>query len=642
MDPQTLAYAAPFIQEIFNSVWKGTSKIPDWIQEMYAKNDPFGLEAAKYAEHVISQYNSMRIIGMDRPVPLEGIYINVNIRNELARQLEFDSDLHEWRSAQGFASYRTRGIPAVKAVNDHDRLLVLGRPGAGKTTFLKYLVITSLRRELSRQLVPVFVPLKEWSKTPSTKLETVLIRQFDVCGLSNPNEFVRKLLRDGKCLVLLDGFDEIEAENRSKGISQVEALVQAFPKSRFVLSCRTAANTYVFGGFTEVEIADFDDVQISKFVHKWFDSNIAIRCLAELMSKGNRGLLDLARNPLLLTLICIAYGETHSFPESRVSLYQMALDALLKKWDSSRNIVRFNPYKQLTLQKKEILFSRIAAMGFQGGIDIYGEGMLSGIVDRFMRDFAPDVTYDIADILEAIEAQHGIFVKVRAGEYRFSHLTFQEFYTAKFMVDNSDQTLVSRVLDECFGGSRWHEVLVIAGGLQNDASRYVYELKLRLDRLRTPQVNSILDLARENIKDPNLYDHSVNVILALTQLLKTATHVGEARELQAAAEFADLTARKLCELKGITASAESAMLSVTKMGFAKHRLEHEQSVDVLKAAYETWQSLQRFFLGMHVLLSCLSGETTVPQSYRKSVLELLFVPGCPLPPKPNEGGLFSA
>ena len=48
MNPQTIAYAAPFIQEIFNSVWKGTSKIPDWIQEMYAKNDPFGLEDHGY------------------------------------------------------------------------------------------------------------------------------------------------------------------------------------------------------------------------------------------------------------------------------------------------------------------------------------------------------------------------------------------------------------------------------------------------------------------------------------------------------------------------------------------------------------------------------------------------------------------
>src|SRR5689334_3624355 len=105
MEPLTSSSAAPFIQEIFKSLWKGATKLPDWIKDVYARSDPFGLEAGKYAEHAISQHNSMRIIGMDKPVPLEGIYINVNIRNERARQLEFDGDFHEWRSTQDFSMY---------------------------------------------------------------------------------------------------------------------------------------------------------------------------------------------------------------------------------------------------------------------------------------------------------------------------------------------------------------------------------------------------------------------------------------------------------------------------------------------------------------------------------------------------------
>jgi len=642
VDPLQIA-AATLIKEIFKSAWKTVAKVPDWIKKIYETNDPFGLEADRYAGSVLPRYNSMRIVGMESSVPLDDIYITVNILDEREQQRALSGDYWEWRASEGLVQYLQRGLPAVRAVDRHDKLLVLGRPGAGKTTFLKYLVIASLKGELERSLVPVFVSLKDWSRTPETKLETILIKQFEVCDLSHARELVRKLLRDGKCLVLLDGFDEIEEEQRRKGISQIEALTQEFPRSRFVLSCRTAANTYVFNGFTEVEVADFDDAQIQKFVNKWFEKTVASKFLRELMSAEKRGLLDLARNPLLLTLICIAYGETHSFPESRVAIYEIALDALLKKWDSSRNIVRHNAYKQLTLSKKELLLSRIAATGFEQGVDIYSISRLEGVLDRFMRELASDVEFEADDILDAIEAQHGIFVKVRTGEYRFSHLTFQEFYTAQFALDSPAAGLMQKAIGRHLGDARWNEVFVIAGGLQNDCSRYVYQLKMQLDVLRTHHVDACLELARTTIKNPNVYHHSVNVILALTQLLKEAIHGRFAQELRATADTAELTARRICEIKAVSASTEAAMLLVTQLGLARIRAEYPDAVLVLQQAEDSWKSLQRYLLGLHVLVSCLAGEATLPVTFRDAVIDRIFSPGCPpLPSVNDEGALFSA
>lgn len=634
--------ATALIQQVFKSAWSGVTQVPQWVKDKLSVGDPFRVEASSYAVHVVSQYNSMRIIGMEQPVPLDDIYINVNIRDQRTRQPDFDSDFWEWRASEDLVEYRQRSVPAINAVAEHEKLLVLGRPGAGKTTFLKYLAIASLRQQLKTKLLPVFVSLKEWSRTPDKKLETVLIQQFDVCNLSQPREFVKKLLRDGKCLVLLDAFDEIEAEHRSKGISQIESLIQQFPRSRFVLSCRTAANTYVFPGFTEVEIADFDDVQIQKFVRKWFDGSVAEKCIKELQAEDSRGLRDLARNPLLLTLLCIAYGESHSFPESRVALYEMALDALLKKWDSSRNVVRFNPYKHLTLQRKELLFGRIAATGFEHGLDIYALKDLAGAVDRFMIELAPGTKADADDILDAIEAQHGIIVKVQPGEYRFSHLTFQEFYTGRHVVDSADSTLIARVLEAHMGEPRWNEVLLIVGGLHKDASHYIWQLKTTLDKLRDHHVDRVLNLARANIRNPNAFSHTVNVILALTQLLKDATHGVDARALQATTDFADLTARRVCEMFKVSIRPDVAMLEVTQLGFAKHRDSLQEAVSALKRDAASWQSLQRFFIGMHVLMGCLAGEALVPVSYRDAIMAVLFSPGGPSPPMHVGSTLFSS
>src|SRR5687767_387538 len=102
------ALATVAVQEIFRGAWKGAAQVPDWVRAKLSSTDPFRIEAANYAGHVLSQYNSMRIIGMDQPVPLDGIYINVNIRDQRARDEEFESDFWEWRAADGLVKYAER------------------------------------------------------------------------------------------------------------------------------------------------------------------------------------------------------------------------------------------------------------------------------------------------------------------------------------------------------------------------------------------------------------------------------------------------------------------------------------------------------------------------------------------------------
>jgi predicted NACHT family NTPase len=51
------------------------------------------------------------------------------------------------------------GMALVRGDQGH-RLFILGKPGAGKTTFLKYLTIQAAQGDLNQ--VPIFVRLREW------------------------------------------------------------------------------------------------------------------------------------------------------------------------------------------------------------------------------------------------------------------------------------------------------------------------------------------------------------------------------------------------------------------------------------------------------------------------------------------------
>jgi predicted NACHT family NTPase len=47
--------------------------------------------------------------------------------------------------------------------------------------------------------------------------------------------------------------------------------------------------------------------------------------------KANKPIQELATNPLLLTLLCLVFGEAADFPANRSELYKEGLDVLLKK-----------------------------------------------------------------------------------------------------------------------------------------------------------------------------------------------------------------------------------------------------------------------------------------------------------------------
>ena len=129
---------------------------------------------------------------------------------------------------------------------------------------------------------------------------------------------------------------------RDQIISEIKQFSRRYQQNNIVLTCRIAAVEYNFDQFAHVEMADFSPEQIERFISNWFQNDAATGQMmwAQLQAKEHKGIRELTRNPLLLTLLCLAYQETLHFPKRRVEIYEEALEVLLKKWDSTRGIRR--------------------------------------------------------------------------------------------------------------------------------------------------------------------------------------------------------------------------------------------------------------------------------------------------------------
>jgi predicted NACHT family NTPase len=461
--------------------------------------DPSSLDALvqdirqKGYDNIQKRCGTMRVLDMEQPISLDSIYTKVNILEKISRnQRRTIADLTEGCDLEDFDRFtlgrvRQKRIPGVEAVQRHDKLMILGKPGAGKSTFLKWLAIQCNEGQLHHDRVPIFVTLKEFAEIPGQPgLQTFIGTQFESYGIGGAQDTAQVLLQAGRGLVLLDGLDEVRDADHDRILREICNLSTQFDASQFVITCRIAAREYTFERFTEVEVADFDDEQIKEFSRKRFEQKDAVKAdqfPQEL--ENHKPLQELATNPLLLTLLCLVFEEQAAFPANRAELYKEGLDVLLKKWDAKRNIRRDQVYKELSLKRKKDLLSQLAFTTFELGNYFFKQRDAEHLIESYIQNLPgaqadPEaLRLDSEAVLRSIEAQHGVLVERSRGIYSFSHLTFHEYFTARELESRPELHLIMSHLTE----KRWREVFLLVAGMLKNADTLLLLMKSQIDQM---------------------------------------------------------------------------------------------------------------------------------------------------------------
>ncbi|NET55216.1 MAG: NACHT domain-containing NTPase [Symploca sp. SIO2E6] len=447
----------------------------------------------KILPSIQKQCGTMKVLDMTQPIGLQDIYTNVNILEKITgrRRLalnellqNFDPNSEEFDRC-GFGQITERRVLGLEVVKRYDRLLVLGKPGAGKTTFLKYVAIQCANSKILTERVPVFITLKQFAETENQPALTTYVNQiFTDYGVTEAQAI--EIINRGQGLILLDGLDEVKEKDSDRILNQIQQFTQQYDTNSFVLTCRIAAQEYTFEKFTEVEVADFDNQQIQTFVSKWFrakESDLADYFMEQL--ERTQPIKELASNPLLLTLLCIEFEDSGAFPPNRSELYSRAIHTLLRKWDNKRRIERQQVYQKLSVQRKEDLLSEVAFTTFKRGDYFFKQRDVEQYIAGYIRNL-PDaktdpeaLLLDSEAVLKSIEAQHGLLVERARGIYSFSHLTFQEYFTAREIIAKADL----EELANCVTEKRWREVFLLTPGMMRDASKLMQLIKQKIDGL---------------------------------------------------------------------------------------------------------------------------------------------------------------
>ncbi|NIM14196.1 MAG: NACHT domain-containing protein [Candidatus Aminicenantes bacterium] len=421
-------------------------------------------------------------IGQKEPVLLEDLYVSLKL-SETSREREMPFDMEkevelkifdgkEMERKAKVMKRRERVLDVDAAVRSFHRMVVVGAPGAGKTTLLKHLALKSCKTNIEKQerlTVPVPITLREFIRE-GMGLRNYIDKVFEKYCFPEAKDSVEKDLKSGKCMLLLDGFDELATrENQVRVAEEIHRFVEQYQRCRVLVTSRIAGYHDELTGFTRLELMEFDENQVKQFIHNWFGKDEPKKAQSMLKAvKGNQNIRNMAKNPLMLAIIAIIYEEDRELPQRRADLYKRAVDVLLRKWDLRKKLKN-----RFSVEQKEFILRKLAFRCHCRNQRTISEMEILKEISRHSTRLGLKKE-ETKSILEEIWQRSYILRQISMDTYDFLHLSFQEYFTALEIKEQEDGvgTIIQHISEPW-----WEEPIMLFAGISRDAEPLIKRIQ---------------------------------------------------------------------------------------------------------------------------------------------------------------------
>jgi NACHT domain len=347
-------------------------------------------------------------------------------------------------------------------------LAVVGPPGSGKSTLLAHAARRCAQAgHRNRRRVPVLLALREHAGAvaadPRITLPDVLRPAVRGVPGKEPDGWWERQLRRGRCMILLDGLDEVASEEERRAVATwVGRQISSYPGNHFVVTSRPHGYPGpVIAQADVLAIRPFTAEQVRLFVNRWslaaerhaagavskaqlraartYAGESAARLLSLLRARP--ALHDLTVNPLLLTMIATVHRYRGALPGSRADLYGEICQVMLSRRIQAKDLPELLPWPV-----KHQLLTALAYQMMHMRVSELPAGEALRILDPLLGRLPQSVTGQV--FLDDI-SRDGLLVQPVLGRYAFTHLTFQEYLAAQHIAASPGlaKTLAGSVSD---------------------------------------------------------------------------------------------------------------------------------------------------------------------------------------------------
>ena len=395
------------------------------------------------------------------------------------------------------------------------RSLILAGPGYGKTTLTKRIALAYAKNEreflkqnfLREGLFPVLLLCRSLDDRKSQSFEaqlTTMLENSYFGGLKEGGvlqatliEVIKDLAREGRLLLIVDGFDEVYSAEAQRQFGQdLVGFMQSYPLTHLMLSSRKDTPVDLNGGnvadeeeqdkrnesaflstldpiegLVKKEIKPLSESEITEFVYRWFK---AIYPLDQSKERDAKQIIDqihsnqyrylhkanMVQVPLHLTNILLLSRNNGKIPASKGDLYEKYISQAIN-------------WKPANLYEPEDLWmvvSFAALSMMKRGLTSVRHDDLIEILDEALEYFEGFIAWSKSteELIFVLESVACLIQKaaMTGGQpvYQFAHNQFKEYLAATALVrgyvDGEEATLskTNRVL-AYMGKNRWSEVV---------------------------------------------------------------------------------------------------------------------------------------------------------------------------------------
>jgi hypothetical protein len=383
----------------------------------------------------------------------------------------------------------TRRPVSLSTIQEAPRAIIVGPPGAGKTTTLRRLTLHYLEKwkKDSSNAFPIYVQMRhlhEGRGVEATVSKNILEHKKNL-----DNSLEAGNLGNIRAVLILDGLDEIPNLFRDSAVDSIERFSSKYKTISIITSTREAGYRFQIKSFRHFRILPFNQSKIREWSYYRLADGGSPRWLNFITSLEEReDLQSITTNPLLLSLAVSVYRRTSALPQNRSLLIKAYFDAVTEQWDSSRGVVRQRE-EWASPAKKLAALCRTAYRLRRAG----REHFTSAEFNNWNIEFGVDTM-----LLDACQRDTGVVRQDRVdGTWVFAHRAFSDYLCARYIIDHTRD--VNEYFEPLFKSGDWHDVWVYSCGIAQDATELVRTILHSRRIPKRPKIDALATAFEQDI-----------------------------------------------------------------------------------------------------------------------------------------------
>ncbi len=389
---------------------------------------------------------------------------------------EKDAPSPELRSEEREKTERLPVLDGIRKYAD-DHVLLVGRPGSGKSTALIKLVLDVADQTLKdgHGQIPILVELRYWQTSVIERIQAFLNRHDP--SLSLEEAALSALLRQGRFLLLIDGLNELPSDEAR---TQLSSFRRDYPQAPMIFTTRDLGLGGDLGIEKKLEMQPLTEAQMKSFIRAY----VPDQAEAMLRQLSDR-LREFGQTPLLLWMLCEVFQRSpnRQMPTNLAEVFRafttMYEDSSVRKHEVALLKGDVRPLSDRRLWKDAL--KALAALMMQGETPVdFRVAIHRTEAERELGKIFANEKFPVRDILDDLLKYH-LLQNRTTDQLEFRHQLIQEYYAAEHLLvllpELSDEQLKRDYLNLL----KWTEAIALMLALVSDEGQALRVLKLAVN-----------------------------------------------------------------------------------------------------------------------------------------------------------------